>query len=75
MAKLEKAVNPSTKGMDDYELKSKAQTLMDAAEIQADAELMKKLKPYLDKKSKAIKSLDDLRKRASEVEEVEECEE
>lgn len=47
--------------MDEYELSCKVRTLIEAEEIKQDAELMAKLKPMLEKKAKAVKSLADLR--------------
>lgn len=55
------------KKYDEWELKCKAQTLMDAEEIKADEELMAALAPYLEKKADAINSIADLRKRASKL--------
>lgn len=49
------------KEYDKYELEDAVRTLERAAEIRADAKLMKALGPFLDKKIKAIKSLDELR--------------
>lgn len=51
-----------------YEVESWASTLMKAEEIKANPEKMKYVKMCLDKKKKAISSIDDLRKRAQEVE-------
>jgi hypothetical protein len=49
---------------DDWFLKNCAEKLLEAEEIKQDAKLMKALKPLLEKKSKAVKSLDDLRQAA-----------
>lgn len=49
------------KEYDKYELESACCTLERAAEIQADPKMMAALKPYLEKKIKAVKSLQDLR--------------
>jgi hypothetical protein len=57
------------KGYEDYELDCKARTLMEAEEIKADPKLMAALKPYLEKKAKAINSLADLRSKAKHFKE------
>lgn len=49
------------KGYDRWELEDACRTLERAAEIQADTKLMAALKPHLEKKINAIKSLEDLR--------------
>lgn len=49
-----------------YELEEAVRVLTQAAEIQHDAKLMKAIQPLLEKKSKAVKSLDDLRAVAKE---------
>lgn len=49
------------KSYDKYELECKLRTLLDAEEIKADKELMAQLKPLMEKKVKAIKSLAELR--------------
>lgn len=49
---------------EEYELESKARCLMEAEEIKQDSKLMEALKPYLDKKVKAIKSISQLRELA-----------
>lgn len=46
---------------EDYELESKARCLMEAEEIKQDPKLMAALKPYLEKKAKAINSISQLR--------------
>lgn len=51
----------SPKAYDKYELECKLRTLMEAEEIKADKELMAQLKPLMEKKVKAIKSLAELR--------------
>jgi len=80
MAK-ETAVNvPEEKvEMDDYELESKLRCLVEAKEIQADSDLMAKLKALASKKQSAmeglfqgvgkIKSMKDLKKRANSASE------
>ena len=49
------------KEYDDYELEDACRTLQRAEEIKAAAPMMKALKPHLDKKAKAYKSLAELR--------------
>ena len=46
---------------DKYELESACDTLTRAEEIKADKKLMKALGPYLEKKKKAITSIEELR--------------
>lgn len=65
--KISKPAMSDSKKYEDYEVKSWADTLMQAEEIKADPEKMKLLHPHLEKKSKAIKSLDDLRSKAKQV--------
>lgn len=48
-------------GYEKYELEHKCSVLLEAEEIKSDAKLMAALKPYLEKKSKAINSLAKLR--------------
>lgn len=55
-----------SKKFEKYELENAVRTLHEAEEIKQDAELMKAIQPMLDKKSKAIRSLDDLRAVAKE---------
>lgn len=49
---------------DAWEIKCWANTLMEAAEIQADPEKMKLVQPILDQKLTAVKSLAELKDRA-----------
>ena len=49
------------KEYEDWELQCKANTLVEAEELKADPELMKALKPYLEKKAKAYTSIAALR--------------
>ena len=44
-----------------WEIQCWADTLIKAAEIKSDAEKMKLVQPYLDKKATAIRSISDLR--------------
>ncbi len=53
------------KKYDEWDLKNHADTLAKAEEIKADPHLMKALKPHLEKKAKAYKSLSQLRHKAS----------
>lgn len=53
--------------MDEYDLKCAADTLLKAEEIKADPKMMAALKPYLEKKAKAIKSIADLRSARQEM--------
>lgn len=55
----EEAAEP--KEFEKFELEQAVRTLHEAEEIKQNASLMKAIGPMLDKKSKAIKSLDDLR--------------
>lgn len=50
---------------DDWQLKDHADTLARAEEIKANPKLMEALKPHIEKKAKAYKSLNQLRKRAA----------
>lgn len=59
-------------GFDKWEVESWARTLQEAEEIKADPKKMKAVMPLLKSKIKAlkgIKSLDDLRDRAKEMDE------
>lgn len=53
------------KEYDKWELESACDTLTRAEEIKADSKLMAALGPYLEKKKKAFKSLDGLRRLAA----------
>lgn len=56
-----KEVAPSISGPDDeWQAKSHANTIMDAHEIMADPDKMKKVKKHLHAKKKAMKSVQDL---------------
>lgn len=55
-----------TKEFEKYELENAVDTLHKAEEIKQNPALMKAIGPLLDKKSKAVKSLDDLRAVAKE---------
>lgn len=57
----EKEEKKEKEGYEDYELESKARCLMEAEEIKQDAKLMEALKPYLQKKAKAISSIAELK--------------
>lgn len=48
-------------GYDEWELECKARTLLEAEEIKQDSKLMEALKPYLEKKAKAISSIAELK--------------
>lgn len=50
---------------DEWELRCKADKLLEAEEIKADSKLMAALRPYLEKKAKAIRSIADLREVAA----------
>lgn len=52
---------------DKYECENAVRTLHEAEEIKQNAALMKAIEPMLEKKSKAIKSLDDLRSVAKKM--------
>jgi phenolic acid decarboxylase len=54
------------KKYEDYEIQNWADTLMKAEEIKNDSEKMSLIKPHLEKKMKAIKSIADLKKVASQ---------
>jgi hypothetical protein len=54
-------------GFEDYEVESAVDTLMRAAEIKADPELMKAVSVCLAKKEKAIRSISDLKSAAKKV--------
>ena len=54
------------KGYDEWELDDAVRTLIRAEEIKDDEPLMKAIKPHLDKKVKAVKSIADLKRIASE---------
>lgn len=49
----------------EYQLKDHADTLAKAEEIKAHPELMKALKPHIERKAKAYKSLAQLRRKAA----------
>jgi hypothetical protein len=51
----------------EWEIEGWADTLVRAAEIQADAEKMKLVEPYLAKKEASVKSIADIRKRAAKL--------
>lgn len=53
--------------MEDYEVQCDADTLLKADEIRKDKSRLDAAMKFLDKKVKAIRSLDDLRKKASNV--------
>lgn len=65
---MDVAVNKEEKkkGYDSYELESAVRTLLEAEEIKADRKLMEAIQPLLTKKTKAIKSIADLRSIAKE---------
>lgn len=48
-----------------WEIEGWARTIIEAEEIKGDSEKMKLVQPFLDKKVKAIRSIDDLRKLAN----------
>lgn len=52
---------------DKWEIESAVETLAKAEEIKADLKLMKALRPFLEKKAKAYKSLDELRSLGTEM--------
>ena len=56
----------SGKSFDKYEIEGWARTLIEAEEIKSDPKKMKAVNPLLEKKSKAINSIDQLRKLAVE---------
>jgi len=56
---------------DDYEVEGWARTLMEAEEIKADKEKMKYVQMCIEKKKKAINSIDDLRSKREELMEKE----
>lgn len=66
-AAVEKAKLPERMKYSEEALKEYAETIMEAAEIQADPDLMKRLEPYLTKKIQAVKSIEDLKKKYKEV--------
>lgn len=49
------------KGPDEYEIRSWAEKIIEAKEIESDPEKMKLVRPLLAKKAKAIQSVADLR--------------
>lgn len=70
------AKKDTKKGMDEYEVKCAADTLMKAKEIEADADMMEAVKPLLEKQASTIKqitggkkidSLDKLKAKKKEV--------
>ncbi len=66
MKKAKEEKPESIVGHEDYQLKDMADQLLRAHEIQNDDDLMKKLQPHLHKKLRALKSLSDLKKSASD---------
>lgn len=54
-------------GFDKYEIESMTRTLIEAEEIKADPKKMAAVKGELDKKSKAISSIQDLRDKRREL--------
>ena len=62
---INKSEEKKEKEYDEWELECKARTLLEAEEIKADDKLMTALKPYLEKKAKAISSIAQLRELAN----------
>ena len=61
-----KAEKVEPKKIEQYEIEGWVSTLLSAEEIKNDSEKMALIKPFLEKKQKAIKSLADLKSVANE---------
>jgi hypothetical protein len=59
------------KKYDDYEVKDAADTLMRAEEVKQNPHLMKHVHKHLGKKKKAIRSIQDLKDKAAELDQEE----